>query len=173
MLSADDIRCAFDELSAELAGEAEPAELVVVGGAALVMLFGARPATKDVDVLFLRPSAAVFRAAAALVAGRRGLPEDWLNDAAKGFLVNLELGDAVYESPALKVFAASTHQLLAMKLMAWRDAVDRADARLLLMASGGDARAIWDSVARFVPAAWVDKAWYAFQDLWEATHGPE
>lgn len=62
------IRKAFDALSNELAHSDEKAELVVVGGAALVLLFGARETTKDVDVQFLKPAAAVLRDA------RRGWP---------------------------------------------------------------------------------------------------
>ena len=48
-LSATDINQAFDALSEELANVDERAEIVIVGGAALVLLFGARETTKDVD----------------------------------------------------------------------------------------------------------------------------
>jgi hypothetical protein len=84
-LSAVDIRTAFDALSKELATADgnDQAELVVVGGAALVLLYGARQTTKDVDAYFLKPAAAIVRGAAARVAGALELPEDWLNDGAK------------------------------------------------------------------------------------------
>jgi hypothetical protein len=59
--------------------------MVVVGGAGLVMLFGARETTKDVDAYFvLSPAPGEMRTAAARVAEWLSLPEDWLNDAAKG-----------------------------------------------------------------------------------------
>lgn len=48
-LSADDINRAFAALSLELEGQHRRAEIVVVGGAALVLLFRARDSTKDVD----------------------------------------------------------------------------------------------------------------------------
>ena len=66
------------------------------------------------------------------MADRLELPNDWLNDAAKGYVVELTAGATLYVSNALTIRAASTAQLLAMKLAAWRDAIDRSDAQLLL-----------------------------------------
>ena len=86
-LSAGDIRKAFEVLSEELARDGQRAEIVVAGGAALVLLFGARQSTKDVDAFFVRPEAAVVRTLAERVAHRLGLPIDWLNDGAKGYFV--------------------------------------------------------------------------------------
>ena len=53
--SATAIRRALDALSEELAAAGEHGELIVVGGAALVLLFGSRETTKDVDAYFLAP----------------------------------------------------------------------------------------------------------------------
>jgi hypothetical protein len=170
-LSSADIRTAFDALSAEFERAGERAEIVVVGGAAVVLLFEARETTKDVDAYFFLPDAARVRAAAARVAERLELPEDWLNDGAKGYLVGVTRGEILYESPFLVVHAASLAQLLAMKLAAWRDAVDRDDARLLLARMPGSAADVWQVVKPFVPPHQIDKASYAFQDLWEAMHG--
>ena len=94
-----------------------------------------------------------------------------MNDAAKGFFVGVTTGDVLFESEFLVARAASTVQLLAMKLAAWRDAIDRDDARLLLSNLPGTMEDIWESVKPFVPAPQLDKASYAFQDLWEAVHG--
>ena len=58
-----------------------------------------------------------------------------------------------------------------MKLAAWRDAVDRGDARLLLEGMSGSAESIWVTVKPFVPKTDLTKASYAFEDLWEALHG--
>jgi hypothetical protein len=169
-LSADDIRNAFEALSEELDSDT-PAEITIAGGAALVLLFSARPATKDVDAYFVRPEASVLRSAAEAVAERLQLPGDWLNDAAKGYFVGLSSGNILYESRSLIVRAASNEQLLAMKPSAWRDAVDRADAALLLSQLRGSADDIWSSIQPFVPPALRDKASYAFEDLWEVTRG--
>jgi hypothetical protein len=170
-LSSADIRTAFDSLSAEFEHDGERAEFVVVGGAAVVLLFEARQTTKDVDAFFVMPDASRVRAAAARVAQHLDLPEDWLNDGAKGYLVGLTRGAVLYESPFLIVRAASLAQLLAMKLAAWRDAVDRDDAKLLLTRMPGSAADVWDVVKPFVPPHQIEKASYAFQDLWEAIHG--
>ena len=169
-LSASDIRKAFDALSEELANDNEYAEIVVAGGAALVLLFGARDSTKDVDALFLRPQAAIVRNAAARVADRLRLPSDWLNDGAKGYFVGISSGEILHASPSLSVRAASVEQLLAMKLGAWRDAVDRGDARILLSHLHGSKEEVWSRVEKFVSPTEQDKASYAFEDLWDAEH---
>lgn len=79
-----DIRALLDDLSAELATCGTRAELFLVRGAALAVAYDATRATRDLGAVFI-PSD-VVRQAAATVARRRGLAEDWLNDAVKGFL---------------------------------------------------------------------------------------
>jgi hypothetical protein len=170
-LSASDIKRAFVALSEELAREERRAEVAIAGGAAMVLLFHARETTKDVDAYFLTPEASTVRAAAERVASRLNLPEDWINDGAKGYFVGVTTGEVLFESKSLLVSAISTAQLLAMKLAAWRDAVDRADARLLLLQISGSAEEIWAIIKPFVPAHNLNKASYALEDLWEATHG--
>jgi hypothetical protein len=147
--------------------------MIVVGGAAIVLLFGSRETTKDVDAYFLAPEASKMRAAAARVADELELPADWLNDGAKGFIVQVTEGPVLYESESLLARAASPAQLLAMKLAAWRDAIDRADARLLLSRMAGSKGGVWAQLERLVPPPQLDKASYAFQDLWETVHGTE
>jgi predicted nucleotidyltransferase len=93
------------------------------------------------------------------------------DDAAKGYFVGLSNGELLYESDYLVVHSVSTAQLLAMKLAAWRDAIDRGDARLLLSRIDGSADHIWAQLEPFVPPHQIDKASYAFDDLWESIHG--
>jgi hypothetical protein len=170
-LSAAQIHEAFDTLADELARDHQRAELIVVGGAALVLLFHARDSTKDVDACFLRPEASRVREAASRVASRLDLPDDWLNDGAKGYMVGISSGEILYDTPSLMVRAASTEQLLAMKLCAWRDAIDRSDAELLLSKLQLTKKETWDSVEPYVPRHDLDKASYAFEDLWELLNG--
>jgi hypothetical protein len=170
-LSAEDIRNGLDALAAELRRRGERAEIAVAGGAALVLLFNARQTTKDVDAYVLRPEASHVREAVQEVAKELGLPDDWLNDSAKGYFIGVSIGEVLHNSDALVARAVSTTQLLAMKLAAWRDAIDRADARLLLARMPGRAEEVWAAVKAFVPPHDVDKASYAFDDLWDSIHG--
>ena len=133
-LSAAQIKDAFNALSNELSRRGDRAQMAVTGGAALVLLFNARETTKDVDVFIVQPDPPRVREAAAQVARDLDLPDDWLNDAAKGYFVTVSEGPIVYESTALLVRAVTMEQLLAMKLAAWRDAIDRSDASVLLQA---------------------------------------
>ena len=60
-----------------------------------------------------------------------------------------------------------------MKLSAWRDDLDIADARRLLQElAGADGReAIWKTVEPFLAPGDELSAQYAFQDLWESLYG--
>jgi hypothetical protein len=171
-LTATAIRTAFAALAKELARTGESGELVIAGGAALVLLFGARETTKDVDAYFLPPNPSAVRSAAMHVAAELDLPQDWLNDAAKGYFVTVTSGDVLYSASSLVVRAASVPQLFAMKLAAWRDAIDREDARLLLHQMRGSRGEIWEQTESLVPPNDLQKASYAFDDLWESVHGP-
>jgi hypothetical protein len=99
------------------------------------------------------------------------LPDDWLNDAAKGFVHGISLGAVLVDHPGLKVSSLAPQQLLAMKLSAWRDDVDIEDARLLLSKLAGSQDEIWHLVEPHLVPGRETKAHYAFCDLWEAGHG--
>ena len=130
MLSRATILEALTRLSDELGKAGVLGELNLVGGTAMILAFNARTATKDVDAIF-EPTAQV-RAAAKAVADSLGLPADWLNDAAKGFLA--PNGDFVpldvVDLPNLRVQAPTPEYMLAMKVMAARTGVsgERGDA---------------------------------------------
>ena len=149
-------------------------DLLVVGGAAMVLLYNARPSTRDVDVLVVSPQQAhIVRNLAKQVAQDYNLPLDWLNDGAKGYLVGISEGDVVYSAPGIVVKSPSIAQLLAMKLSAWRDDVDIADAHRLLQNLPGEQQQVWQMVEPFlVPGAEL-KARYAFLDLWETIYGSD
>jgi len=100
------------------------------------------------------------------------LPEDWLNEGAKGYLHGLEPGEILFEAPSLTVRAVASQQLLAMKLSAWRDDIDIADARLLLSKLQGTREQVWSLVEPYLVPGRELKARYAFEDLWELEHGP-
>lgn len=120
---------ALEALSSELKRDGIVGEAVLVGGAVMCLAFDARESTKDVDAIF-KPKAEVSRAAKR-VAETLGLPEDWLNDAVKGFMGNRSDFKDLLEFPNLKVFAASPEYMLAMKCMAARRE-DYEDIRFLI-----------------------------------------
>jgi hypothetical protein len=172
LLSKDVIRRALERLPQHVKREGAPFQLMLFGGAALVLLYDARESTKDVDALVL-PAAgtrAIFDAAR-VVAEEMGLPPDWINDAAKGYLRGIAPGELILQSESLIVRTAAPQQLLAMKLSAWRDDVDISDAGLLLSKLPGVKEEVWASVEPFIVPGRELKAQYAFADLWEAERG--
>lgn len=54
-----------------------------------------------------------------------------------------------------------------MKLSAWRDDVDVADARRLLQELRGGKDEIWNEVQKYLVPGLELKAQYALDDLWE------
>lgn len=169
-----DIIRALERLGGLAAEQGHKIELVIVGGALMVLAYDARPSTRDVDVAIIDPHAAGYvRALAATVAMEFGWAEDWLNDGAKGYLVGLSPGPVILAAPGIEVRSPSVAQLLAMKLSAWRDDVDIEDARRLLQELPGSLHRdeVWQSISPFLVPGSELKAQYAFADLWEDAHG--
>jgi hypothetical protein len=174
LLSRADILRAFEALADELepGTAAARAEIVVAGGAALVVLYGAREATKDVDAFAVGlTDGPALRRAVVRVSSTLELPEDWLNDGAKGYLNGVQPGQVLLDRPTLLIRALAPQQLLAMKLCAWRDDVDVEDARVLLHELPGEREEVWSQVQPFVVPGRELKAKYAFDDLWESERG--
>ncbi|HEY0776419.1 MAG TPA: hypothetical protein VGD56_00505 [Gemmatirosa sp.] len=168
MLSAERIRTLFARLDERLAREDVTGEVYLVGGAVMTLAFAARPATNDVDAVFVPTD--VVRRLARLVAEDTGVDEGWLNDAVKGYLS--PRGEFVpwLELAHLKVFVASAEYLLAMKCVAFRlgpEFHDEDDVRFLLrylqLERSSDALAI---VERYFPPARIPvKTRYALEEL--------
>ena len=138
-LGREDIRALLDDLSAELAARGARAELFLVGGAALAVAYDATRATRDLDAVFIPTD--VVRQAARAVAEQRGLSEDWLNDAVKGFLSGPDPdAQRFYSSDSLIVDVASPRYLLAMKLFAARAEIDADESSSCSTASSGSPR---------------------------------
>jgi hypothetical protein len=75
---------ALKALGEQLLRDGVRGQIFIVGGAAMALAYSTRRVTKDIDAVF-EPKSAVH-SAAAKVAEDLGLPEDWLNDAVKGFM---------------------------------------------------------------------------------------
>jgi hypothetical protein len=130
LLDAALLREAFTRLDTHLARADVTADVFVFGGAAMILGYDARPATRDVDALW-RPHGAVLKAAWA-VADEMGLLRSWLNEQASSYLPSAPnwAGPTLFAGSALRVVAAEPELLLAMKVRAGR-AVDLHDAHVL------------------------------------------
>ena len=109
-------------------------EICLYGGAVMCLVFEARPSTKDVDAVF-HPSD-IIRKAAQDIAREHELPDDWLNDGVKGFLVDHP--KKVFLSLShLAVMAADAEYMLAMKSLSARmDSTDSRDIEFLVKELG-------------------------------------
>src|SRR4029077_121851 len=125
------ILSALQALGDELTRQGVRGQIFIVGGAAMALAYSTRRVTHDIDAVF-EPKSAIYTAAAT-VAEDLGLPDDWLNDAVKGFMPG---GDddprPVPDIRGIEVTTASPRFLLAMKLMAMRFGEDDEDIQILL-----------------------------------------
>lgn len=175
-INRQEISAAFERLGQLAVAGGIKIELTLVGGALMVLRYEARDSTRDVDAIILAPQETkTVRELAQMVAEERGWPEDWLNDGAKGFLIGLINGPVVFTAPGIEVRCPALEQLLAMKLSAWRDDVDIADARRLLeelrQETSGKRKQVWQAVEPYLIPGNELKAEYAFADLWETLDG--
>ncbi|MFZ1042154.1 MAG: nucleotidyltransferase [Anaerolineales bacterium] len=150
-------------------------QLTLMGGAVMVLAFETRLSTRDVDVFIRSPrEARIVRELAKRVAGERDWNEDWLNDAAKGYLVGVSEGEILFSAPGIEARSPALEQMLAMKLSAWRDDVDIGDARRLLqelVKSHRDRDELWNRIEPYLVHGDELTAQYAFLDLWESLYG--
>ena len=168
--SKRDIERLFERLNDELARRAITGEVYVVGGAVMCLVFDARPSTRDIDAYF-RPAKEV-RAAAQAVSAACGLPDDWLNDAVKGYLSDKEDFHPYLERSNLRVLTASPEYLLAMKCLAMRLGAgfhDEEDVRFLLRYLNlTDHRKALEVVTRYYPRERLpQKTLYALEEILE------
>ena len=173
-LNRQQITDALTRLGQIALASGQTVELLLVGGGVMVLEFGARASTRDLDVLIMSPrDFSAVRSWATMVADENAWAEGWLwlNDAAKGFLIGTTSATPLFSAPGITVYRPAVEQLLAMKLCAWRDDVDIADARRLLEELTGDHDSVWQRVTPHLQPGRELNARYAFDDLWEDLHG--
>lgn len=125
------ILTALQALGGELTRRGVRGQVFIVGGAAMALAYSTRRVTTDIDAVF-EPKSLIYEATAK-VAEDLGLPEDWLNDAVKGFLPGADEHPLpVPEIQGIEITTASPRYLLAMKLMAMRFGEDDEDIEILL-----------------------------------------
>jgi hypothetical protein len=169
-LGKDDILRLLDLLNDDLDRECITGEVYLVGGAVMCLVFDARQSTKDVDALF-RPVRAV-REAVRRVAAVTDHPEDWLNDAVKGYLSDKGDYQPYLELSNLRVMTASPEYLLAMKCLAMRlgeEFHDERDVRFLLRyLNVSDYQRAIEIIGRYYPLERLpQKTLYALEEILE------
>lgn len=133
--SRAEILKALQALGDELSSKDVHGQIFIVGGAAMALAYSTRRVTKDIDAVF-EPKSSIYEAASR-VAENLGLPEDWLNDAAKGFMPGKDEDPRpVPDIEGIEITTASPQYLLAMKLMAMRFGEDDEDIEILIHECG-------------------------------------
>ncbi len=170
LLNRQEVIDALTELGRQAEAEGLTLDLLLLGGGVMVLDLSARQSTHDIDAVALFSTRPVtVRRIAARLAAKNGWPDDWLNEAAKGFVVGETTPSLIFTAPGIRVYRPAYNQLLAMKLCAWRDDVDIADAGLLLSKLTGSREEVWDAVRPHLLPGRELTAQYAFDDLWEQT----
>lgn len=143
-MDQSDLLIAFGKLDALLTASYD---VVIIGGAAMILHFGASRATRDVDVIVLKGSARQLRRAVATIAEEMCLPGDWINDAAKGFSSVLapdfldRLEPLGYPFERLSLYALGLPDQVVMKIVGLR-AQDLEDLALLLPRLSGSEKEV-------------------------------
>ena len=106
----------------ELQKDGHTFEIILLGGAVMLIEVGNRDSTEDVDTYFLPDFIAISKAAT-VVAEREGLPIGWLDSTAAGF-THTSLGPPAKKLwkkfPGLAVYTAPLDYLFVAKLLSHR-----------------------------------------------------
>ena len=125
ILSREDILHGLKLLDQKAKQDGIAIDMSIYGGAALILAFDLKRATRDVDVS-VTGNLSYVRQAAAEIARTQGWPESWLNDGVKGFLSAHEQMRALDdfapegENGGIRIYTPSPEYLFAMKCMAMR-----------------------------------------------------
>ncbi|HWS85263.1 MAG TPA: DUF6036 family nucleotidyltransferase [Ktedonobacteraceae bacterium] len=133
-MDKSDIERYLQMVGEELAAKGQKGKILLVGGAVMILIVGNRNSTRDIDGSF-EDGAQAIREAVSHVAAREGLPADWLNDGAKGFLYSQPPVTLWRDYLGLEIYLPSLDYLLAMKIVAGRDQ-DIEDAKALIWKLG-------------------------------------
>ena len=164
-MDKNDIERYLQMIGEELAAKGQKGKILLVGGAVMVLIVGNRNSTRDIDGSF-EDGAQAIREAVSHIASREGLPADWLNDGAKGFLYSEPPVTLWRDYPGLEVYLPSLDYLLAMKIVAGRDQ-DIEDARALIQRLGfSQAQEVLDILEKYIPVQRLTpRVQYTVEDL--------
>jgi len=167
-MDKQDIEKYLRMLGEELQKRQVTGEILLAGGAVMLLKIQNREVTKDIDAYFPPEQADVIREAAKVVADREGLAYDWINDAVEGFFYTQPPTEEWAEYPGLRVYFPSLDYLFAMKVVAGRpqDIEDmKALANELGVSDAQDALAI---VKKYIPEQLlVPRIQYVIEEIFE------
>ena len=130
-LTKEDMLYYFEEINRCLAAEDKHGEILIVGGAALTLVYNARNSTHDIDALF-HPKEDM-RKIIKKIAINNNLDDDWLNDGASGFITPNMGSSLLFKYSHLIIYSLDTEPLLAMKLTSAREASHDMNDSITLM----------------------------------------
>lgn len=174
-LSKENILKYLEELSDEIGKKDLKGEILIFGGAAMVLSFNARPSTKDVDAIF-RPKSEIYEISRE-IAERNGLPEGWLNDSVKGFLTSGSFNQNLFlRFDHLSVYLPEPGYLLAMKCISMRiglESTDVDDIKFLIEHLGlKKADDVFEIIKKYYPQNRIpQKTFYAIEEILQAILG--
>jgi len=117
-LTKDEMLLYLNEINERLASEGKHGEIMLVGGAALTLVFNARNSTRDIDAIFHPIDD--MRKIISSVAEKYDLEQNWLNDLVRTFVTEKIEFEPYMEYSNLTVSSANAESLLAMKLTSAR-----------------------------------------------------
>ncbi len=167
-MNKQDIEKYLRMLGQELLQRHLTGEILLAGGAVMLLVVQNREVTKDIDAYFKPEQADIIREAARVVADREGLAYDWINDGVKGFFYAQPPVEQWAEYPGLRVYIPSLDYLFAMKVVAGRpqDIEDiKALAHELNLSNAQEALTL---VKRYVPEQLlVPRIEYIIEEIFE------
>jgi hypothetical protein len=178
-LTAEKMELAFSMLGVKAIEAGRVVDLAVYGGSALALAYDLRRTTKDVDAVYESDKDFIPKAVAA-IAAELDLPEDWLNDAVKGYVSQNELGNllkfASYPSESevgLRVFVPAPEYFFAMKCIDIRLGAGSNDVedvkKLALVCNIKDAEEALKIVESFYPEKRIPpKTSLALEEIFQA-----
>jgi hypothetical protein len=167
--SKEELKRMLSLLNAELDEKGVTGEICIVGGAAMILAFGSRESTRDIDALVMAPAS--VRTAVAQVAETNELSPNWLNDGAKGFASGQSTETKeILQLSHLRVVTPPAEYILAMKCIAARvglDEHDKEDAKFLIKHIGlGSPEVVLEIVEKYYPKTRIPpKTQYFIQEV--------
>lgn len=168
-LSKKNIKKYLKEISVELSKEGLKGEILILGGAMMVLVFNARTSTKDVDAIFY-PKVKIYELSKKITE-KYGLPENWLNDSVKGFIKKTPLNkQLLIRFDNLLVYVPEPEYILAMKSISMRIGIESSDIEdlkfLINYLKLKSAKDIFKIIEKYYPQNQIpQKTYYAIEEI--------